>query len=256
MIISERHEVDSKSRWICVGELGGHFDALQRLLIKVDFQPSTDLLVLPGNFLGVTPTSRMAPAWLAKPWVKAILGEHEIALIAQLRGERTPTLVGQWLRKMSQEQQALLKTQLGVLPMTLELRKADSVSLVSHRHIPLGASWSGTKAQMEASTSYSEALGKMGSRLDGLKAGGFIGKPEHKAIDDICLNISSLVVEKPTRIYSRNANRCILLSSAPINQGRRFDCPALLPFVELSSLIEQNLEKSKCQGLLDTLSNS
>jgi hypothetical protein len=256
MIISERYDVDAKARWICVGELAGHFDALQRLLIKVDFQPSTDVLVLPGNFLGVTPTSRTAPAWLSKPWVKAILGEHEIALLAQLRGVRTPTLVGQWLRKMGPEQQALLKNQLDSLPLTLELNKAGTISLVSHRHIPLGASWSGIKAQMAATTSRAEALGKLGTRLDGLKAGGFIGTTEHKSIDDICLNISSLVVEKPTRIYSKNANRCILLSSAPINQGRRFDCPALLPFVELNSLIEQNLEKSKCQGLLDTLSKS
>lgn len=256
MIISEQHEVNTNGRWICVGELGGHFDALQRLLTKVDFQPSKDRLVLPGNFLGVTPTSRMATAWLAKPWVKAILGEHEISLITHMRGGRTPSLVGQWLRKMSVEQKSVLLAQLGALPLAVELHKAGSTSLVSHRHIPLGATWASLKAKLEAASSYPDALGQFGSRLEALKAGGFMGKTEHHPVEDICINVSSLVVERPSRIYSRNANRCMLLSSAPLNQGIHFDCPALLPFVELNSLIEEKLETSKCQGLHDTLLNS
>ena len=256
MFVVEKFEINNNQRWFCVGELAGHFDALQRLLNKVDFQPSTDRLILPGNFVGMTPTSRAAPAWLAKHWVKAVMGENEIALMAQLRGERRPALVGQWLRKMSVEQRSVLLGQLEAMPMALELSRAGAVSVVSHRHIPSGSSWSELTEKMSQDISHGEAIERFGTRLDGLRLSGFMGKLEHHSISDICLGISSLVVEKPSRIYSRNGNRCVLLSSALLNQGRRFDCPALLPFVELNSLIEQKLETSQCQGQLDTLSKS
>lgn len=257
MIAIQRFEATELGRIFCVGELAGQFQALQRLLSAVDFRPSRDRLVLLGNFLGFTPESRHAIHWLEKPWVMALIGPHEAAVIEKLEGTAAQSLVGQWLGGMTNQQQTKLRGLLQSLPVAIELQVGAHLCVATHYLLPSKGSWADMKEKLASSTGVrAELLSMFGSRLDIARAIGLMGEMQSWRVEDIHMNISSLAVEDPPRAYGKSGNRFILFSSARINHGPAFDRAALLPFVELNSLIDTKYRSTVWQGLVETLRSS
>lgn len=257
MVAIQRLEATGTGRIFCVGELAGQFQGLQNLLTEVDFRPSRDKLVLLGNFLGFTPESRHAIQWLEKPWVLALVGPHEAAVMDKLQGDAAQSLVGQWMSGMSDEQLSRLRALLQGLPVAIEVQVANRLCVATHFLLPAKGTWADIKQKMTSSNgTRAQLLSMFGSRLDIARAVGLMGEMQSWRVEDIHLNISSLAVEKPPRVYGKSGNRIILFSSARINHGPVFDRPALLPFVELNSLIDTKQRSSIWQGLVETLRNS
>ena len=257
MVAIQRLEATGTGRIFCVGEVAGQFQGLQSLLKEVDFRPSRDKLVLLGNFLGFTPESRHAIQWLEKPWVLALVGPHEAAVIDKLQGNAVQSLVGQWMSGMSDEHLSRLRDLLQGLPVAIEVQVGNHLCVATHFLLPARGTWADIKHKMTSSNgTRAQLLSMFGSRLDIARAIGLMGERQSWRVEDIRLNISSLAVEKPPRVYGKSGNRFILFSSARINHGPVFDRPALLPFVELNSLIDIKQRSSIWQGLVETLRNS
>ena len=257
MVAIHRVEVTGTGRVFCVGELAGQFKGLQKLLTSVDFRPSRDRLVLLGNFLGFTPESIHAIQWLQKPWVLALAGPHEAMILSKLNGEPAQSLVGQWTSTMSAAQLDRLRSQLQGLPVAFEMQAGSLLCVATHFLLPSRGTWADIKSKIISSNgTMLNLLAMFGSRLDIARAIGLMGAMQSWCVPDIHLNISSLAVEKPPRVCGKSGNRIILFSSARINHGSVFDRPALLPFIELNSLIDVQQRSSSWQGLVETLRNS
>lgn len=257
MVAIHRLDYAGTGRIFCVGEIAGQFHGLQTLLTKVDFRPSKDKLVLLGNFLGFTPESRHAIQWLEKPWVVALVGPHEAAVMDKLEGKAAQSLVGQWMSGMSDEQLSKLRGLLQALPVAIEILVGNLLCVATHFLLPSKGAWADIKNKLTCSdVSSMQMLSIFGSRLDIARAIGLMGEMHSWRVADIYLNISTLAVEVPARSCEISGNRVILYSSARLNHGPVFDRPALLPFVELNSLIDKKQRSTTWKGLVETRRSS
>lgn len=73
-----------------IGDLQGHYDGLQRLLAKIDYQPSQDRLYFVGDLVNRGPESLKTLRFLAKlePKVRLCLGNHDLYLLQHLYSKK------------------------------------------------------------------------------------------------------------------------------------------------------------------------
>lgn len=75
------HKTNPRGRDFVVGDIHGHFDALERLLELAGFDPKMDRLFSVGDLVDRGPQSERALEFLAKPWFHAVRGNHEDLII-------------------------------------------------------------------------------------------------------------------------------------------------------------------------------
>lgn len=76
-----KHEINTAGRDFVVGDIHGHFNALDRLLELTRFNPEQDRLFSVGDLVDRGPQSDRALEFLAKPWFHAVRGNHEDLII-------------------------------------------------------------------------------------------------------------------------------------------------------------------------------
>lgn len=74
-------------RDFAVGDIHGHFTALQGALDAVAFDPVRDRLFSVGDMVDRGPESEQVLDWLAKPWFFAVQGNHEDIAVRYVWGE-------------------------------------------------------------------------------------------------------------------------------------------------------------------------
>ena len=239
-------------RCFVVGDVSGHFSELLRLVNQVELNPSRDKLVLNGNFLGFTPSSRQASAWIEKPWVIPLLGRNEACILQLLKGGSAPTLAGQWLDLLSRPEKETWITLLETVPVALEARTDDCHVVVSHCPLSHAKSW---EMQRQELISWSGEPDKVFSlfegRLLGLGATGKLSTQFRYECPGEPLSLSSFHVERPASPWLRKGRYAFLVGSAHMRHGNRYSHPCLLPYVELTTIDKSNSGDTVCLGSLD-----
>lgn len=245
-------EIPHGGRCFVVGDVCGHFSGLLSLINHLELNPSKDKLVLNGNFLGFTPASRQAGAWLEKPWVVPILGRHEACILQSIKGNEAPTLAGQWTNLLTQGEREAWAMRLEGVPVALEARTDDTHVVVSHCPLSHVTRW---EAQREALSQWQDAPDKVfslfGGRLLGLGATGKLATQFHYEAPGEPISLSSFHVEQPSPGLLRKGRYAFLEVSSHMRHGSRYEHPCLLPYVELTTLKPSIDGETVCHGSLD-----
>ena len=96
-------ESNKKGRDFVVGDLHGCYNALKKLLEKVDFNTKKDRLISVGDLIDRGPDSIKCLELLKKPWFYCVLGNHEDILIKYLENipQKKP-YDEEWLNEMGE----------------------------------------------------------------------------------------------------------------------------------------------------------
>jgi serine/threonine protein phosphatase 1 len=242
----------SGGRLFVMGELYGHFPALRHWMQGVSFKTSVDKIVLLGNFLGYAASSRQAHHYLSLPWVHAVLGENEVAVLARLDDTTDApcrSLVGQWIAGMAPPERALLQRSLQNLPIALELHSEDGLTVLSNRPLAEDSPWDTLKAKIAQASSRREALGVFMSRLGTLRCLGQMPGAAMRPAVGVSWSLSAFSLEAPRRSHLKKHNRIILTGSTSTAQGPEYNHASLLPSLEINDF---SLSQVKlCETLLD-----
>lgn len=76
-MLVNRFNKNTKGRDFAVGDIHGHFTALQSALDAVGFDPSIDRLFSVGDLVDRGPECRDVLDWLRKPWFHPVRGNHD-----------------------------------------------------------------------------------------------------------------------------------------------------------------------------------
>ncbi|MBB4861368.1 hypothetical protein HNP46_000179 [Pseudomonas nitritireducens] len=249
------------SRVLVVSDLFGNFAALSKLVEKVDFDAKKDLLILNGNFLGFTYTSKEASNWLSKPWVKAVAGLNELAMLTRLSGQKVASLVGQWMNLLDEGAREALRGALEALPLAIEVETAEGIAVCASRPLPEGCQWKRLKADLLVRDGEPMTLLRgFEGRLPGLKASRVIVTERSFPNPDILLSISGfqteIAGETPDSLPEpvlELGNRLIMLSSGQTNQGPRYRNDSLVAYLELNSFVASLPGGGSClMGFINT----
>lgn len=245
-------QIPKGGRCFVVGDVCGHFSELLRLVNQIELNPSRDKLILNGNFLGFSPASRQAIAWIDKPWVIPVLGRHEACILQALKGADAPTLAGQWIDLLSKQDMEDWIRLLEAVPVALEARTDDMHVVVSHCPLSHATSW---EEQREALSSWSGTPDKVFSLFDGRLLGlGATGKLATQFLYDAPgepLSLSSFHAERPETPLLLKGRYAFLVGSAHMRHGSRYSHPCLLPYAELTTLRQSIDGDTVCHGSLD-----
>lgn len=72
-----RFSINKEGRDIAVGDIHGHFTALQRELDRIGFDPAIDRLFSVGDLVDRGPECEDAIKWLNYPWFHPVRGNHD-----------------------------------------------------------------------------------------------------------------------------------------------------------------------------------
>lgn len=241
--------IDKGSRCFVVGDVAGHFSGLSSLIDKVDFNPNVDKVVLNGNFLGYTPSSRQALAWMRKSWVVGLMGPNEAAILHSLQGRSAASLAGQWLDLVGEGDRKTWIAMLEALPVALEVRSDVSHVVVSNCPLKHSKTWQEQRNELESWNGQAPDVYKLfEGRLMGLSATGRLSTQHNFFAEGEPISLSSFHMENPAKAVVRKGRYVFLTGSAHMHHGDRYEQECLLPFVELSSLESTNNEEKICHG--------
>lgn len=239
-------ELSDQGRCFVVGEVSGHFSALQRMIRELDFDPSTDQLILNGNFTGYCLSSRELTTWLDKPWVIPLLGKSEADLLSNLEGKRRPSLSGQWLGMLGNKEKGRIRSILHERPVLAQITKKDKTIAVSHAALPAEAEWSSFKASlMHPDLSSADAVRCFSDRQADLQFLGLISgsKAYSEPIKGLMAGISTYRDEQAADRIGRSGNRYFLKCSAHMEHGHVYKQSCILPYIELNSFYDAEVSR-------------
>lgn len=144
MSLIRRIERNIAGRDFAVGDIHGHFTALQGALDAVAFDPVRDRLFSVGDMVDRGPESEQVLDWLAKPWFFAVQGNHEDIAVRYVWGEvgggNYLSLGGAWLMGLSMAEQNEIAVQLADLPVAMEVETGGGLVGLVHADCPM-PSW-------------------------------------------------------------------------------------------------------------------
>lgn len=121
----QRYPRNTRGRDFVVGDVHGHFELLQRLLQRVEFDTATDRLFAAGDLVDRGPYSAQVLDWLAKPWFASVRGNHEQLVIdVVLAGDDRDLHFrngGAWLYKLTPVTRDRIARRLQLLPLVIEV---------------------------------------------------------------------------------------------------------------------------------------
>lgn len=83
-----------QGRDFVVGDLHGHFSALELMLVQINFNPKRDRVFAVGDLIDRGPESWRVVEFLNYPWFNSVLGNHEQMLIDSASN---PSVAKTWL---------------------------------------------------------------------------------------------------------------------------------------------------------------
>jgi len=144
MDLIRRVQPNRTGRDFVVGDIHGHFSALEGVLAGVGFDPECDRLFSVGDLIDRGPESQASLDWLARPWFFAVRGNHEDYAIRYVRTGRVDADTfrlngGGWFLDMPPEQQIMYAAAFEQMPIALEVPVAHGLIGIVHADCPVGA---------------------------------------------------------------------------------------------------------------------
>ena len=140
-------EMNEAGRDFVVGDIHGMFDRVQEALSKVNFDRDRDRLFSVGDLIDRGRQSREVGRFLDQPFVHAVCGNHEDALLQMHAGSAQPNseiwLEGaEWWRELSQTERRAVIARLERLPLVIEVPTPRGNVAFLHADVPRGMNWS------------------------------------------------------------------------------------------------------------------
>ena len=135
-----------KGRDFVVGDIHGHFSALDTLLQQVSFDLERDRVFSVGDMIDRGPESHRAIEFLNYPWFHAIRGNHEQMLLdaadsLPISRNWITFNGGDWWRDVPDHLQPRIRSIIGKLPLALEVDTPRGRIGIVHADIPTGLPW-------------------------------------------------------------------------------------------------------------------
>lgn len=133
-----------------IGDIHGHFDLLEALIVKINFDCFSDRIFATGDLVDRGPASNLVLNWLEKPWFYSVLGNHEQMAIDAMTAlgdrERHKRNGGAWFYELPVEEQCEIVARFQKMPLAIEIGRRDGNLLgIIHAELPgweRGLSWS------------------------------------------------------------------------------------------------------------------
>jgi len=138
-----------------VGDVHGMFDRVQEALSKVNFDRDRDRLFSLGDLIDRGPQSKDVGRFLDQPFVHAVCGNHEDALLQMHAGSAQPNseawLDGaEWWRELSKADRRAIISRLKRLPLVIEVPTPRGNVAFLHADVPRGMHWSDFRAALKS----------------------------------------------------------------------------------------------------------
>ncbi len=135
-----------QGRDFVVGDIHGHFSALEALLLQAGFQPEYDRVFSVGDMIDRGPESHRVIEFLNYPWFHAVMGNHERMLLdaadnESVRKNWVNYNGGEWWKKIPPRLHQRMRTVLEALPIAIEINTRPGRIGIVHADIPIGMSW-------------------------------------------------------------------------------------------------------------------
>lgn len=145
-----RFSRNKRGRDFVIGDIHGTFDLVLAAMEQAGFNPDIDRLFSVGDLIDRGNGSHRCAAFLAKPYVHSVRGNHEDMLI-DLYAEGTPSPevlrvaaryngFNWWLDLPETERQKILAA-IRKLPLAIEIETDRGTVGVIHADVPLGMAW-------------------------------------------------------------------------------------------------------------------
>ncbi len=137
---------NTQGRDFVVGDIHGHFELFEQLLIAVDFDEQVDRIISVGDSIDRGPESYRALEFLEQPWFYSIRGNHEAMLIdSQAREYGVYELWmrngGEWSDLVSEDYLNRSAEIYKKLPYIIEIETVNGIVGVVHADVPPKLSW-------------------------------------------------------------------------------------------------------------------
>lgn len=135
-----------QGRDFVVGDLHGHFSALELMLVQINFNPKRDRVFAVGDLIDRGPESWRVVEFLNYPWFHSVLGNHEQML---LDAASSPSVAknwlgfngGAWWRSVPEAYHTRIRSVISRLPIAIEINTLAGRIGIVHADIPYGMSW-------------------------------------------------------------------------------------------------------------------
>ena len=122
----ERFGLNGHGRDLAIGDVHGCFGEVKAALRKIRFDEKVDRLFCVGDLIDRGPQSDQVLEWLDKPWLHAIMGNHELMAWRSVKGipfDRRYHKMngGDWLELVADDEQVTIAERLSALPLVIEV---------------------------------------------------------------------------------------------------------------------------------------
>lgn len=150
-----RVQANAEGRDFVVGDVHGMFDRVEAALAKVQFDRNRDRLFSVGDLIDRGRQSRAVVHFLDQPFVHAVCGNHEDALLQRHAGTAQPNsetwLDGaDWWRDLSKADRRAVVSRLRRLPLVIEVPTPRGNVAFLHADVPRGMNWSDFRAALKS----------------------------------------------------------------------------------------------------------
>lgn len=140
----DRYAANPAGRDLIVGDVHGCFSRLRKALHCIGFDERVDRLFCLGDLVDRGPESHESLDWLAQPWLRSILGNHERAALDFARGALDEDIYavngGEWNIDVPAQVRADRASVFAGLPVAVELETAAGLVGLVHADVPC-SSW-------------------------------------------------------------------------------------------------------------------
>lgn len=141
-VLWKRFERNEIGRDFAVGDIHGHFPALERLLARIGFDAACDRLFAVGDLIDRGPVSARFADFLEYPWFHVVRGNHEQMMI---ESAFDPGMLATWedngggwaTRCLSPTAIDRLRAVADQLPIAIEVATRHGLVGLVHAHLPL-----------------------------------------------------------------------------------------------------------------------
>ena len=148
---TRRFAANTKGRDFVVGDVHGHFPALERLLERVGFEAGADRLFSVGDLVDRGPASHAALEWIEHRFAGVAMGNHDLWASQYFRAPWSdPMLTPEedWVEKIAPDAHIRWAEALEALPLALTVETAQGDIGIIHAEAP-GAHWPRALAVLE-----------------------------------------------------------------------------------------------------------
>ena len=154
MSLALRLPRNTGGRDFVVGDVHGHFDRLEQLLVAVGFDYEVDRLIAVGDLVDRGPDSDQVLEWLARPSFYTVMGNHELMAIDHTDGPLAAfdhlQNGGGWMAQLPDAEKLEYARAFASLPLAIEIDTAAGPVGVVHADVPHGLAWPALMRLLEA----------------------------------------------------------------------------------------------------------